>query len=137
MANKRGKLFIDDNVQGSLIKRIVLHWCAFFLLSLLSLFALEYFMGDPALSFGGHLAVIWGKYAFFILLMLAVVPTFIYDTLKLSHRFAGPILRLKSSIRSLAEGENVAELKFRDNDFWSELSDDFNRVAHRVSPPQS
>ncbi len=135
MAHTRGKLFVDKTVQGAIAKRIVLHWCVFFLLAVLSLIALEYFMGDPSLTLGGHLAAIWSKYAFFLLLMLAIVPSFVYDTLKLSNRFAGPILRLKDSIRRLAEGEQVTELQFRDNDFWSELSQDFNRVVQRVNEP--
>lgn len=137
MSNARGKIFIDSSVQGALVRRILIHWFAFFALALICLFSLEYFTGDPGLSFGGHLAVIWGKYAFFLLLMLALVPSFVYDTMKLSHRFAGPVLRLKESIRKLADGETVKELKFRDNDFWVELSTDFNRVMNRVNKPQA
>ncbi len=137
MVNHREKMFVDRAVQGALVRRILVHWCVFFLLSILSLFAMEYFLGDPNLSIGGHLSEVWNKYAFFMILMLAIVPTFIYDTLKLSNRFAGPILRLKQSIRKLADGEQVKDLKFRDNDFWRELSDDFNRVAHRVNEPHA
>lgn len=133
MANQRGKVYVDRIVQGALAKRIIMHWCVFFGLSLLALFTLEVFLGDPSLTIGGHLGVLWTKYAFFIILMLAIVPTFVYDSMKLSNRFAGPILRLRQSIHGLAQGENVAELHFRDNDFWRELSQDFNRVAQRVT----
>jgi magnesium-transporting ATPase (P-type) len=132
MANKRVKLFVDRPVQGALARRILVHWCILFGLSLISLFTLEFFLGDPNLTFGGQLQVLWSKYAFFILLMIAIVPTFIYDTVKLSNRFAGPILRLRESIRDLAKGDQVADLKFREDDFWLELSEDFNRVAHRI-----
>jgi magnesium-transporting ATPase (P-type) len=132
MANKRVKLFVDRPVQGALARRILVHWCILFGLSLISLFTLEFFLGDPNLTFGGQLQVLWSKYAFFILLMIAIGPTFIYDTVKLSNRFAGPILRLRESIRDLAKGDQVADLKFREDDFWLELSEDFNRVAHRI-----
>ncbi len=64
--------------------------------------------------------------------MVSILPTFVYDSMKLSNRFAGPVMRLRESIRDLAQGESVEELKFRDNDFWRELSDDFNAVAKRV-----
>ena len=137
MSNARGRIFVDSSVQGALVRRILLHWFAFCALAVICLFTLEYFTGDPGLSLGGHLAVIWGKYAFFLLLMIALIPSFVYDTMKLSHRFAGPVLRLKDSIRKLAEGEAVNELKFRDNDFWIELSTDFNRVVNRVNNPQA
>lgn len=132
MAQSRGKIFVERTVQGALVKRVVLHWCAFFALSVFSLFVLEYFTGEPNQTFGGYVAAIWGKYAFFFLLMLATIPSFVYDTLKMSHRFTGPIHRLKNEIRRLADGETVSELKFRDNDFWLELSTDFNRIANRI-----
>ncbi len=132
MFNKRGKVYIDRIVQGTLARRIVVHWCVFFALSMISLTALEFFLGDPELSFAGHLSVIWGKYAFFVILMVSILPTFVYDSMKLSNRFAGPVMRLRESIRDLAQGENVEELKFRENDFWRELSEDFNVVAKRV-----
>lgn len=137
MSYKRGKVYVDNLVQGALARRIVAHWCVFFALSLISLGALELFMGDPALTLQGHLAVLWSKYAFFVILMVAILPTFVYDSMKLSNRFVGPIMRLRESIGALAKGEKVTELKFRDNDFWKELSDDFNVVAARAQDSKS
>ncbi|MEZ6136865.1 MAG: hypothetical protein R3C53_18375 [Pirellulaceae bacterium] len=134
MKKLRSKIFIDKTVQGAIAKRIILHWFVFFLLASLSLFTVEYFMGSSNLSMAEHLGVVWSKYAFFFLLMLAIMPTFIYDTMKMSHRFAGPILRLKDSLKNLADGGQTQHLKFRENDFWRELSEDFNRVAERVHP---
>lgn len=132
MADKRACVLIDRQVQFALARRIVTHWCLFFALSLTALFGVEYVLADPSQAFSSYVEVIWGKYAFFILLMLAVIPTFVYDTIKLSNRFVGPIVRLRRSIRSLADGDTVPELRFREGDFWRELSDDFNRVASRL-----
>ena len=133
MTQVRSKIYIDKTVQGAIAKRIILHWFVFFALMGLSLFTLEFFLGNSQLSVLGHVGAVWGKYSFFFILMLAVMPTFIYDTMKLSHRFAGPVLRLKESLKRLADDGQVSNLKFRENDFWRELSDDFNRVAERVS----
>ena len=137
MSDKRGRVYVDRLVQGALAKRIVIHWGIFFVLSMILLTALELFLGDPELTLSGHIGVLWGKYAFFVILMVSILPTFVYDSLKLSNRFVGPVMRLRESIRDLAQGENVDELKFRDNDFWRELSDDFNRVAKRVHGPKT
>lgn len=137
MSNKRGQLLVDKTVQWALAWRIIAHWCIFFLLSLISLGAIELLLGDQSLSLTEHLALFWGKYAFFVILMVSVLPTFIYDSLKLSNRFAGPIMRLRASISSLAKGEKVEELKFRDDDFWREMLDDFNAVAQRVNSAHS
>ncbi|MCR9295417.1 MAG: hypothetical protein NXI32_22085 [bacterium] len=136
MSHSRKRVLVDQSVQGALAKRICFHWVVFFLLSLLCLFSLEYFLGDPTLTLGGHLSVLWNKYGFFLLLMVAIIPSFVYDTLKLSNRFAGPMIRIKQSIRKLADGEAVSELKFRDGDFWCDVSDDFNRMVQRVNQNQ-
>lgn len=132
MAAKRCKVYVDRTVQGAIAKRVILHWFFFFGLTSVSLLMLEYFLGDAQSSLMEHAGAVVSKYAFFFVLMMAIMPTFIYDTIKLSHRFAGPIVRLKESLRGLANGEAVPNMKFRDNDFWRELSEDFNRVTDRV-----
>lgn len=132
MAVQRSKIYVDRAVQGAIAKRVILHWFLFFSLTSVSLLTLEYFLGDAQLSMLEHAGVVVNKYAFFFVLMLAIMPTFIYDTIKLSHRFAGPIVRFKESLKGLANGEDVPNMKFRDNDFWLEMSEDFNRVADRV-----
>lgn len=137
MGKIRSKVFIDKTVQGAIVKRIILHWAVFFLLSGLSVFTIEYFLGRSQLSFAELIGVVTTKYAFFFLIMLAILPSFIYDTMKISNRFAGPILRLRTSLKLLADNGHAAEIKFREKDFWSELSADFNRVVQRVGQPKS
>ncbi len=132
MTTQRSKIYVDRTVQGAIAKRVILHWFLFFALTSLSLLTLEYFLGDSQLSLREHAAVVANKYAFFFILMLAIMPTFIYDTIKLSHRFVGPIVRFKESLKGLANGEDVPHMKFRDNDFWCEMSGDFNRLADRL-----
>jgi hypothetical protein len=39
----------------------------------------------------------------------------------LSHRLAGPILRLKGYFAQIARGESYPEIKFRQNDFFTDL----------------
>lgn len=132
MSHSRGKFYVDKTVQGALAKRIVFHWCIFFLLSVISIFSLEYFLGDPNLTFGGHAYIVWQKYAFFVVLMVSIIPSFVYDSFKLSNRFAGPMVRLKNALKSAADGEQPEKIKFRDGDFWVEVSDEFNRLADRL-----
>lgn len=137
MENARGKFYVDKKVQGALATRIVFHWFVFFILCLISLYTLEYFMGDPVLTMGERLSVLWGRYASFVLLMICVIPAFVYDSMKLSNRFAGPMVRLKDSIRKLADGEPTSELNFRDGDFWQDVSKEFNRMVEKVGPKES
>ncbi|MEO8494399.1 MAG: hypothetical protein ABI614_04980 [Planctomycetota bacterium] len=60
-----------------------------------------------------------------------LVPVFVADSIKLSNRFVGPIVRLQTVIRQVGKGKPV-ELKFRDGDFWTDLPDDFNRMVERL-----
>lgn len=133
MFKSRSKIFVDRAVQSALARRILAHWFAFFVLTGVVLLTVELVFGNSQMTMAQHFGVVWNKYAFVLILMLALMPTFLYDTMKLSHRFAGPIVRLQKSMKHLANGTPVPELKFRDNDFWRELTDDFNRVACRIS----
>jgi hypothetical protein len=53
------------------------------------------------------------------------------DILLTTSRFAGPIYRLRSSMRALAAGEQVAPLRFPKDDFWETVAQEFNAVAER------
>jgi hypothetical protein len=59
--------------------------------------------------------------------MLLLVPVYVWDVVKLSHRFAGPMLRLRRILNDLADGGRASALKFRPNDFWHETATEFNR----------
>jgi nitrogen fixation/metabolism regulation signal transduction histidine kinase len=54
------------------------------------------------------------------------------DSIKLSHRFAGPIYSLRRAIRDIADGKPARKLKFRRHDFWHDLADDYNAMLKRL-----
>lgn len=133
---QRKKTFVDPKVQGALIRRLVLHWCAFLAVSCLVAFCLQV-LSDPFRSIGEHAAQVWWTHGPFLVVMVFLLPVFVLDTIKLSHRFAGPIYRLRQTIRSIADGAQPSRLKFRDFDFWQGLAEDFNRMVDRLTnrPP--
>ena len=64
--------------------------------------------------------------------MFFMLPVFIVDTIKLSHRFAGPIYRLRQTIRIAGRRRaRYQPMKFRDFDFWQGLAEDFNQMVER------
>lgn len=131
--NNRGKLLIDNQVQLTLIRRIMLHWVAFMALFLTIVFAIDFFIREPGVTITESLSLTVQKNGLVLILMVAMMPSFLLDTVKLSHRFAGPISRLKSGLSDLAEGREVQQINLRKNDFWGELASDFNRVAVRLN----
>lgn len=128
----RKKTFVDSQVQGALVKRVILHWLGFFLTASIVTFVLQV-MSNPFVPIKTHFQELWWTQGPFLLVMIFLLPVFVLDTIKLSHRFAGPIYRLRRTIRAIADGEKPTRLKFRDFDFWHGLADDFNRMIDRLT----
>lgn len=133
----RNKLFIDAPVQIMLVTRVLSHWVVFFFLFFLTLLTIEYFLRDPALTIFDCMKSVVSKHSMLILVSIALLPVFLYDTIKMSHRFAGPIYRLRKNLNALANGNPVEEINFRDKDFWADLSVDFNEVAKKLNQQSS
>lgn len=126
----RKKLFVDQAVQGSLLRRVALHWALFFtgLVIVLGIFyVLQSFATSRPMSLSGF----FQEHLILFTVLLSLIPIFLYDTLKLTHRFAGPIVRLRSGLRDWADGKEVSPIKLRKQDFWSELADNFNLAIER------
>lgn len=134
MFNKnRKKLFVDKRVQGVLIRQLVYHWLLAGLVMFLYLLIMQVFSSPDRLSLMGHLDAMWSKYSVLLIAIVAVFPVFIYDSIKLSNRFAGPMVSFRNRLNKLARGEEVTALNFRKKDFWHDLSGDLNAIARRMN----
>lgn len=67
-----------------------------------------------------------------LIAFVVTLPIASLHLIRFSHRFAGPVHRLRGELRALANGEQRRPLKFRKGDYWTDLADDFNRVADRL-----
>jgi nitrogen fixation/metabolism regulation signal transduction histidine kinase len=128
---RRKKHFIDASVQGALARRIILHWLVFLAVGSLVAFVLQV-LSNPFRPLANHAQDMWWTHGPFLLVMAFLLPVFIVDTIKLSHRFAGPIFALRKAIREIAHGESPRRLKFRRRDFWHELADDYNSMLEKL-----
>ena len=68
-----------------------------------------------------------------VIASLALLPVVIFDCIRLSNRFAGPIYRLRRVMRQVALGRPAQPVRFRDGDFWDAVSADFNALLARVN----
>jgi hypothetical protein len=128
---RRKKQFIDSHVQGALARRIIFHWLIFVLVASAVAFLLQV-LADPFQGLDVHLKALWWSQGPFLLVLLFLMPVFVMDAIKLSHRFAGPIFSLRRTIRSVANGAAPRKLKFRKNDFWQELAGDYNAMLSKL-----
>lgn len=129
--------YVDRQVQGALVRRVIMHWCSFVMVSIFSVLILQLLLGDPEKSLVQHVDAAWRQYALLAFVLVALLPAFLLDTIKMSNRFVGPVMRLRRALRQVADGEQVDSLKFRDNDFWGEIATDFNRVTEQLNQTAS
>ncbi|MEX2170435.1 MAG: hypothetical protein WD851_14060 [Pirellulales bacterium] len=128
---KRKRLFVDSPVQGRLLCRVVLYWClAVAIMGTLA--AVQVAIETRHAPFS--LVVNRTLLAFGPSLIAAVVmlPLILFDVLRFSNKFAGPMHRLRREMKRLAGGESCAPINFREGDFWYDLAEQFNRLAERL-----
>jgi hypothetical protein len=128
---KRKKLFVDAKVQGALLVRAVWYWVACVVAAALILVNWRMITG-PVRPFFSHFDDLWYHFGPAFLASLLLLPIIAFDSVRLSNRFVGPVLRIRRTLRSLAKGEPVTPIRLRDNDFWHELADEVNAVAERL-----
>ena len=129
--NKRGSLYVDKKVQGTLARRVIFHFIMFIVVGAMVGLFLQ-FLSDPFKPLKSHLANFWSNSGPYVIALACMIPVFVKDTISLTHRMAGPIIRLRGHIRSIANGEDVSPLTFRDGDFFSDLPELFNQMVDRL-----
>ncbi len=93
---------------------------------------MQVFTGGFERPLTAHLDEIWSRYAPLTIVFLVMLPAFIFDLLKLSHRFTGPVAKLRRALDELAAGKPVAPIRFRQHDFWQDAATNFNTIAARL-----
>ena len=135
-SQKRRQLFVDPNVQGLLIFRIGAYWlCCMAFVTIPLLIARV--LTEPDKFFFQQFDDLWLDYWPVVVVAVLMLPLFIYDALRVSNKFAGPICRLRRDLLRLAEGEDVKPIVFRQDDLWQDLAGCFNKVADRLKTAES
>jgi hypothetical protein len=128
---KRRQVFVDRNVQGGLMLRVAGYWF-FCLISVLMMVMVWTVFTGPRMSGGDLLSTLWTRYAPALVASLLLLPLVVCDAVKFSHRFAGPIVRLRGAFRRIARTGRCDQIQFREGDFWHDLADEFNRAQNRL-----
>lgn len=124
---KRRSYLADREVQGPLLRQSLTQWFVFAVFGTI-LFAIFQLLlgGDLREPASQRLHVIWPVAASLFASLLMLLPKFVNDSLKLSNRFAGPIVRLRNTLRSIGEGKPYKKISFRNADFWQEIADELD-----------
>jgi len=132
---KRRITLIDPEVQGGVLRKLTLHWMMFFVCNAIALTIWIRLFEQPDADWNQTIGDTVRRFLPFFVISLALIPAFVWDTLKLTNRFAGPIHRLRSTLADASEGRAVTPLQFRADDYWQEIARDFNAVMERASVP--
>ncbi|WP_345685253.1 hypothetical protein [Novipirellula caenicola] len=130
--SRRSRTLVDREVQGSLLRKIAIHWIAFFVCNAIALTIWIRLFEQPDADWGQTFVDTMQRFMPFFVITMALIPAFVWDTLKLTNRFAGPILRLRNALADVRNGRAVTPLQFRNDDFWQHIAADFNAVIERV-----
>ena len=128
---KRKKTLVDPEVQGSVLRKITIHWIVFFVCNSIALMIWIRLFEQPDADWGQTFGDALRRFFPFFVITAALIPAFVWDTLKLTNRFAGPIMRLRSALADAGAGRNVKPLHFRNSDFWQEIAQNFNKLLDR------
>lgn len=132
---KRTKFFVDKSVQGSIAKRVTIHWICFFAI-MIALQVLTTWMVNPMSTRGELFKMVVQNNGLFLMAVVLLLPSFVFDTVKLSNRFAGPMVRLKNAFQEVAETGDLKEIQFRDGDFWMDIAEKYNVMVRVVNEKQ-
>ncbi len=128
---RRGKKYIDGEVQGTLIYRTLIHWLVIQFTLAFILLAWTAVSLRPD-SFTELCLELWVRYGPVAIASVLLLPIILFDVVHTSNRFAGPMYRIRNTLKSLAKGQATAKLSLRENDFWSDVAADVNVVAERL-----
>ena len=132
LSRKRSRMLVDYPVQGSLVRQLLLHWVIACAVIFLYLFVMQVFSAGVRRPLSEYLSGMWTRYGVLLVVLATVFPVFVFDSIRLSHRFAGPMLPFGKALEQLAKGEKIDAMYFRKSDFWQQLATNLNSVARQL-----
>lgn len=129
--SKRNRLLVDPKVQTPLLCRVAFYWVVSLLLMGL-LISIQIGLGSRSASFDVKIMRMLVAFGPALITSVMLLPLLLFDCVRYSNRFAGPMLRLRREFAKLAETGQADQLDFREGDFWKDLADQFNRIADRM-----
>lgn len=131
----RRQQFVDRQVQGAIALRCIGYWF-FCLLTIMFMLLIWRIFTGPARLFYTHFDEMWFQYGPALVASLLLLPIVVVDSVRVSNRFAGPILRLRRTMNQVAAGEKVQPISFRQDDYWHDLAESFNAMLKQIESRQ-
>ena len=129
MTQRRRQILINKQIQYALMGRVAVYLVSCLMFIVLPITLYRSFQ-DPEILLTSHLLQVLADYSAVFLSSLVLIPCTMYDMLKLSHRFVGPVVRIRNEMTRMAAGEKVDAVVLRENDYWQDLASVFNEIVY-------
>jgi hypothetical protein len=127
----RKTLFVDQRVQGALLTRAV-GYCLLTTLFVAAGYVVWNVGRNWSRPLGEVLLECAASFAPALLALLLALPVVMFDCLRVTNRFVGPLYRMRRYLRRIARGEPVEPIMFRSRDFWHEIAEEFNTAVAQL-----
>ncbi len=130
MTNRRKALLIDSPAQLRFAGRVALYWCSAMLLLILVLVCFRT-ASIPQMTAGQHLAAALREQAPALAILVLILPLAVFDCIRFSNRYRGPIHRLSRDLSRIRQGEDI-QIRFRQDDLLPEIPESINALVARI-----
>jgi hypothetical protein len=131
--SRRKQTFVNARVQGRFLGRIAAYWVLYHIVLWHGLFVYRYAQMRLSATAGHGVdpfrSIYWQfciDYSPLLVCSLVIMPLFMLDFARMTHRFVGPLVRVRETLLQLMENERVANVEFRKGDLLPELQVAFN-----------
>ena len=121
MAQKRRWRIWIHSFQTRLMIRVALYLLFFQLTTAFVLYSVGHVSANLKVQMSGSIV----DYAPLLAILAGtfLAAAFLYDSLKLTHRLVGPVLRFKRVMQTIADGGEVSLVRLRRGDMFTEVAD--------------
>lgn len=127
--SRRKTLFVNAQIQGSLLRRFFAFWVLYHALLWLFMFVVYAVREQPAATVAESFQAFVQTQTLLPIAALAMLPIAVWKVLCLSHRIAGPLHQLRNRLRDMAAGGPPEEVRFRHDDLLREIQLAFNNYV--------
>lgn len=131
--SRRKRTYVNARVQGRIVGRVAAYWVLYHIVLWHGLFVFRYaqirMSSDEILLSQPVGSVYWQFCINHIPLLMAsllIMPLFMLDFVRLTHRVVGPLVRAGDALQQLMQHRRVPSVEFRKGDLLTEFEHTFN-----------
>lgn len=131
LRSTRKQVITDPTVQGELLFRTLVYWFLCLTVVLLTTLGWSLWAGPPRPLIQVVQETI-ATAAPAVAGAVILLPLVLFDVLRVSNRFVGPVRQVRYALKQIALREESRRVYLRKDDFWQDLAHFTNMVAEEV-----